>query len=34
VQFAAVGWSVSRRARELGVGREVPTGWFLQDIKP
>jgi alanine dehydrogenase len=34
VQFAAVGYSVWRRSRERGLGREVPTDWFLQDIKP
>jgi hypothetical protein len=26
--------SVFRCARELGLDREVPTDWFLQDIKP
>ncbi|NIO08807.1 MAG: ornithine cyclodeaminase family protein [Deltaproteobacteria bacterium] len=34
VQFAAVGFSVYRRAQQLGLGKEVPTDWFLQDIKP
>lgn len=34
VQFAAVGCSVLRRARQMGLGRELPTDWFLQDIKP
>ncbi len=34
VQFAAVGHSVLARARQLGLGHEVPTDWFLQDIKP
>lgn len=34
VQFAALGYAVYRRSRDLGVGREVPTEWFLQDVKP
>jgi ornithine cyclodeaminase/alanine dehydrogenase-like protein (mu-crystallin family) len=34
VQFAAVGHAVLTRSREMGLGREVPTDWFLQDIKP
>lgn len=34
VQFAAMGYCAYRGAREQGLGREVPTDWFLQDIKP
>lgn len=34
VQFAAMGYCVYRTAKEKGLGREVPTEWFLQDIKP
>jgi len=34
VQFATLGYSIYRDAREKGLGREVPTDWFLQDIKP
>lgn len=34
VQFAALGSAVLRRSRDLGIGRDVPTEWFLQDIKP
>ncbi len=34
VQFAAVGHSVFRRAQKMGLGKEIPTDWFLQDIKP
>lgn len=34
VQFAAVGYAVYSRCREMGLGREIPTDWFLQDIKP
>jgi len=31
--FAAVGGAVYRKAREQGLGRELPTEWFLQDIR-
>jgi hypothetical protein len=34
VQFAAVGYSVFRRAQQMSLGKEVPTDWFLQDIRP
>lgn len=34
VQFASLGYCMYRRAKEKGLGREVPTDWFLQDIKP
>ena len=33
LQFSAVGQVVYRKAREAGVGRELPTEWFLQDIR-
>lgn len=33
LQFAAVGSVVYRRALEAGLGRELPTEWFLQDIR-
>jgi alanine dehydrogenase len=33
VQFAAVGSSVYARCREQGLGRSLPTEWFLQDIR-
>lgn len=33
LQFAAVGGWVYQRIREQGLGRELPTEWFLQDIK-
>jgi alanine dehydrogenase len=33
-QFAAVGAAVVRRARELGLGRELPTDWFLESVSP
>lgn len=34
LQFAAVGAGVLRRAEELGLGREVPTEWFLEETTP
>lgn len=34
LQFAAVGAVVLERAREAGLGHEVPTEWFLQDVHP
>jgi alanine dehydrogenase len=33
LQFAAVGSVVHRRAKEMGLGRELPTEWFTQDIR-
>ena len=33
-QFAALGSAVVKRARELGLGREIPTEWFLEDVSP
>ena len=32
VQFSAAGAFVLKRAKELGLGRDLPTEWFLQDI--
>ena len=34
VQFAAMGYCAYRAAKEKGLGTEIPTDWFLQDIKP
>jgi ornithine cyclodeaminase/alanine dehydrogenase-like protein (mu-crystallin family) len=34
VQFAAMGYCAYKAAKEKGLGREIPTDWFLQDIKP
>ena len=34
VQFAAVGSAVMRTARAMGLGREIPTEWFLEDVSP
>src|SRR5262249_19350046 len=33
LQFSSVGALVYRRAKEQGLGRKLPTEWFLQDIK-
>ena len=33
-QFAALGSLVYRKARGQGVGVEVPTSWFTQDVHP
>ena len=33
LQFSSVGGLVYRKAREAGLGREIPTAWFLQDIR-
>jgi alanine dehydrogenase len=33
-QFAAVGAAVLKRAKALGLGRQVPTEWFLEDVSP
>ncbi len=34
IQFAAVGGAVLKRARALGLGRELPTEWFLESVSP
>jgi ornithine cyclodeaminase/alanine dehydrogenase-like protein (mu-crystallin family) len=34
VQFAAMGYCAYKAAKETGLGHEIPTDWFLQDIKP
>jgi ornithine cyclodeaminase/alanine dehydrogenase-like protein (mu-crystallin family) len=33
LQFSSVGAVVYRKAKEQGLGRKLPTEWFLQDIK-
>ena len=33
LQFATVGGRIYQMAREKGIGREIPTDWFLQDIR-
>jgi alanine dehydrogenase len=34
LQFAAAGAVVYRKAKESGLGRELPTEWFTQDVHP
>jgi ornithine cyclodeaminase/alanine dehydrogenase-like protein (mu-crystallin family) len=34
VQFAAMGYCAYKGAKAKGLGKEIPTDWFLQDIKP
>ena len=34
IQFAACGGAVLKRARELGLGRDIPTEWFLESVSP
>jgi hypothetical protein len=33
-QFAAAGAVVYRKAKEAGVGHDLPTDWFTQDVHP
>ena len=33
LQFASVGAAVYKQAKVMGLGRELPTEWFLQDIR-
>ena len=33
-QFAAAGSVVYRKAKEQGVGHDLPTDWFTEDIQP
>ena len=34
VQFAAMGYCAYKAAKENGMGHEIPSEWFMQDIKP
>jgi ornithine cyclodeaminase/alanine dehydrogenase-like protein (mu-crystallin family) len=34
VQFAAMGYCAYQGAKAQGLGREIPSEWFMQDIKP
>jgi ornithine cyclodeaminase/alanine dehydrogenase-like protein (mu-crystallin family) len=34
VQFAAMGYCAYRGAKAQGLGHEIPSEWFMQDIKP
>jgi len=31
---ASGGYVVNKKARELGIGHELPTGWFTEDMQP
>ena len=33
-QFAAAGALVYRKAREMGLGHDLPTDWFTEDVHP
>ncbi|HUF41335.1 MAG TPA: ornithine cyclodeaminase family protein [Verrucomicrobiae bacterium] len=34
VQFAAMGYCAYKAAKEMGIGHEIPSEWFMQDVKP
>jgi alanine dehydrogenase len=34
IQFAAVGHAVYLEAKAKGVGKEIPTDWFLETVHP
>jgi alanine dehydrogenase len=34
IQFAAIGYCAYKAAKEKGLGHEIPSEWFIQDIKP
>ena len=34
VQFAALGGKILENARRNGLGHEVPTDWFLEELHP
>jgi ornithine cyclodeaminase/alanine dehydrogenase-like protein (mu-crystallin family) len=34
VQFAAMGYCAYKAAKEKGLGHEIPSEWFMQEIKP
>ncbi|MCH8916607.1 MAG: hypothetical protein IIC52_00965 [Proteobacteria bacterium] len=34
IQFAAIGASVLDRAKEAGLGHQLPTEWFTQTVHP
>jgi hypothetical protein len=33
-QFAAAGYLIDKKARELGLGRDLPTDWFTETVHP
>jgi alanine dehydrogenase len=34
IQFAAVAHRIYESAVQKGIGREIPTDWFLEDVHP
>jgi hypothetical protein len=34
LQFAAAAGLAYRKAKEAGLGRELPTDWFTEDVHP
>lgn len=34
IQFAAVGHAIYNKAREAGLGHDLPSEWFLEDVHP
>ena len=34
IQFSALGYDIYRRAKELGIGHEIPSDWFLETLHP
>jgi alanine dehydrogenase len=34
LQFAAIGSLVWEKATAQGIGRDIPTDWFLEDMHP
>ena len=34
IQFAAVGSAIYSEARARGIGKEIPTDWFLESVHP
>jgi ornithine cyclodeaminase/alanine dehydrogenase-like protein (mu-crystallin family) len=34
IQFAAIGKAVFDEAKSKGLGREIPTDWFLETVHP
>ena len=34
IQFAALGGAVYREADSKGIGRDIPTDWFLESVHP
>jgi ornithine cyclodeaminase/alanine dehydrogenase-like protein (mu-crystallin family) len=34
IQFAAVGAAIYSEAKAKGIGKEIPTDWFLESVHP